>query len=61
MYKAVKVRPGLQWKPQNTGGARTIGWRAESMDWRQPKRECVLMAGELKPKLYHDYVLTFPC
>jgi hypothetical protein len=45
MCEAIKVRPRLQWKPQGTGGARTIAHvlkRAESTHGGQPKRKCVL-------------------
>lgn len=48
--EAVKVKPGLCWRPQAVGSARVIGYlprRAEDMAWDQPKRE-VLQSMKLK-------------
>ena len=45
LCEAVKLKPGLPWRPQNVGDARAIGYlsrRAANREWNQPKRKkCV--------------------
>lgn len=40
--EAVKVKPGLLWRPQDVGDARAVGYlprRAANREWDQPRRE----------------------
>lgn len=39
LYEAVKVKPGLPWKPQNVVDARVIGylpWKGANKEWNKP-------------------------
>ena len=41
LHEAVKLKPGLPWKPQDVGDARTVGYLPEktaNREWNQPKR-----------------------
>ena len=44
LCQAVKVKPGLPWRPQNVGDARAMGYlprKAPNKAWNQPRRkEC---------------------
>jgi hypothetical protein len=39
--EAVKVKPGLLWKPQDVEDARSLGYlpRKANREWNQPKRK----------------------
>lgn len=42
LCQAVKVKPGLPWRPQNVGDARAVGYlprRTANRKWNQSKRE----------------------
>ena len=49
LHEALKLRPGLPWKPQNIEDARAMGYlqkKAVNGDWNKPK--CVSVTGKLK-------------
>lgn len=53
LHEAVKVKPGLHWRPHNAGSTRAIGvyqgelhaGRAACRKWNQPERENCVAVG----------------
>lgn len=47
--QAVKVKPGLPWRPQDVGDSRALGYllrKAADREWSQPKREKCLVVNK---------------
>jgi hypothetical protein len=68
LCEAMKVEPGLSWRPQDIGIARVVGYlprRAASWEWNQPKRKkCAAVnkaerVGDLKSILTSDMEIGF--
>lgn len=51
LHKSVKVKPGMQWRPQDSEDARAMRFlarRGAYREWNQPKREMMLHAAKLE-------------
>ena len=51
LHKAVKLKPGWPWRPQDIGDARPMGYllrKTANREWNQHKRRGVLQSTKLK-------------
>lgn len=49
LFEVVRVKPGLQWRAHDVGGAKAVGYlltMAVYEEWNQPKREKCAAASE---------------